>query len=66
MEETAKIRKLIDYWIKHNNEHIESYIRYAAKAEAEGNKELARILVKIYLESKRLTRLFESAKHLSN
>lgn len=66
MEEIAKIGNLIDYWMKHNDEHAESYMKWAAKAEAIGNKELSRILVRIYLESKRLSRLFESAKKASS
>ncbi len=66
MEEITKIGNLIDYWMKHNDEHAESYMKWAAKAEAIGNKELSRILVRIYLESKRLSRLFESAKKASS
>ncbi len=66
MEEITKIRNLIDYWMKHNDEHAESYMKWAAKAEAVGNKELSRILVRLYLESKRLNGLFELAKKASS
>lgn len=66
MEEITKIYDMIDYWMKHNDEHAESYMKWAAKAEAIGNKKLSRILVRIYLESKRLSRLFESAKKASS
>lgn len=52
--------------MKHNDEHAESYMRWAAKAEALGNKELSRILVRLYLESKRLNRLFKLAKSVSS
>lgn len=62
MEEIAKIRNLIDYWMKHNDEHADNYMKWATKAANAGNEELSRILVKLYLESKKMNRLFESAK----
>jgi hypothetical protein len=62
MEENAKIGNLIEYWMKHNEDHAESYMKWAAKAASAGNEELSRILVRIYLESKRLNKLFEAAK----
>jgi len=65
MREIRKIRHLLDYWMSHNEDHAESYMRWASWASDEGNEELSRILVKLYLESKRLNRLFESAKKAS-
>jgi len=65
MEEITKIRHLIEYWMKHNEDHAESYMEWAAKAENAGNEDLSRILVRLYLESKRMNRLFESAKKAS-
>jgi hypothetical protein len=62
MEENTRIGTLIEYWMKHNEDHAESYIAWAAKAANAGNQELSRILVRIYLESKRLNRLLEAAK----
>ncbi len=66
MEEITKIGNLIEYWMKHNEEHAESYMEWATKAAKAGNEDLSRILVRIYLESKRLNRLFESAKKASS
>ena len=62
MEDNARIGTLIDYWMKHNEEHAETYMKWAAKAASAGNEKLSRILVRLYLESKRLNRLFEAAK----
>ncbi|MEM3415449.1 MAG: hypothetical protein QW575_07750 [Thermoproteota archaeon] len=66
MKDADKIKNLIDYWMKHSNEHTENYMKWAVRAADAGNKDLARILTKLYLESKRLNRLFESAKKVSN
>lgn len=66
MEEITKIRNLIEYWMKHNEDHAESYMKWAAKAANAGNEDLSRILVKLYLESRRLNRLFDSAKKASS
>ncbi|HAX93128.1 MAG TPA: hypothetical protein DCY25_04120, partial [Bacteroidales bacterium] len=46
----------------HNNEHAEKYMELANKASVAGNEELSNIFVKLYLESRRLNRLFEAAK----
>jgi hypothetical protein len=65
MEEIAKIGNLIEHWIKHNEDNAESYMKWATNAKHAGNEELSRILVKLYLESKRLNKLFEAAKKAS-
>lgn len=65
MEEIAKVKDLIEHWMNHNEEHAESYMKWATKASDAGNEELSRSLVRIYLESKRLNRLFEVAKKAS-
>jgi hypothetical protein len=51
--------------MKHNEDHAKSYMEWAMKASDAGNIDLSRILVKLYLESKRLNRLFESARKAS-
>jgi len=66
MSDIRKIRTLLDYWTSHNQDHTESYMRWAAWASDEGNKELSRILVKLSLESRRLNRLFNAAKKASS
>lgn len=66
MKETARIRNLIEHWMKHNERHAESYMKWAAKASDNGNEDLSRILVRLCLESRRLNRLFESAKKASS
>ena len=64
--ELDKLRYLIDYWMKHNNEHAEIYMQWAKKASMRGNEELSRILIKLCFESKRLNRLFDLAKKASS
>jgi|WetSurSiteA1Bulk_404760.scaffolds.fasta_scaffold01789_8 hypothetical protein len=66
MSEIRKIRHLLNYWMSHNENHTESFMRWAAWASDEGNEELSRILVRLHLESKRLNRLFEAAKKVSS
>jgi len=66
MEEMEKIGKLLDYYMKHNNEHAEMYMDWANQASLNGNEELSRIFVRLCLESRRLNRLFEAAKKTSS
>jgi len=66
MEEIAKIGNVIKYWKEHNEELAEDYMKWAAKAANAGNEELSRILVRLYLESKRMNRLFQSAQKASS
>lgn len=65
MKEITRISYLIEHWMKHNEDHAKSYMEWAMKASDAGNIDLSRILVKLYLESKRLNRLFESARKAS-
>lgn len=64
MDELEKLKMLLNYWMKHNNEHAEAYRDWAKKASSLGNEELSRILVRLYMEQKRLNRRFEEAKRM--
>jgi len=66
MEEIKRIRNLIEYWMKHNEKRAESYMEWAAKVSDKGNEDLSRILVRLYLESRRMNRLFEEARKASS
>lgn len=66
MEEIQKIRKLIEYCMKHNEDYAESYMDWASKAANAGNENLSRILIKLSLESRRINRLFEQAQKTSS
>ena len=66
LEENEKIVNLIEYWIRHNEDHAKSYMEWASKAADAGNEDLSRILVKLYLESRRMNRLFEEARKTSS
>ena len=62
MVESEKVRELLDCYMQHNNQHAEKYMELANKAKLFGNEELSRIFVRLYLESRKLNRLFEAAK----
>ncbi|MEW6162508.1 MAG: hypothetical protein AB1606_04250 [Nitrospirota bacterium] len=61
MDEVEKLKRLLYYWLEHNNEHAEAYRDWARKASSPGNREISEILDLLYYETKRLNRLFEKA-----
>ena len=44
MDEKAKLKHLLGHWAEHNEDHAGNYLKWAKKAEAWGNAELAKIL----------------------
>jgi hypothetical protein len=61
MDELKKIKRLLNYWIEHNNEHAEIYRDWAKKAMILGNEEVSKIFELLYYETERLNRLVEKA-----
>ncbi len=61
MNEMEKLKKLLYHWQHHNDEHAEVYRAWADKASNLGNKELSKVLGKIYHETKKMNGLFEKA-----
>ena len=66
MDEIAKLRHLIEHWAEHNEEHANTYLQWAEKAEKSGNKELCGILTEIADGTKKMNGLFEKAKKFAN
>jgi len=61
MDELEKLKRLLCYWMEHNNEHAQNYGNWAEKASSLGNQELSKILIGLSDETKKLNRLFEEA-----
>lgn len=61
MNELDKLKHLLHHWKEHNDEHAETYRQWAEKASSLGNKELSKLLDKLYNETKNMNGLFEEA-----
>ncbi|NWF94207.1 MAG: hypothetical protein HXY46_15005 [Syntrophaceae bacterium] len=61
MDELEKLKKLVPHWMEHNDEHAETYKKWAEKASSLGKEELSGILMRLHQESRKLRRLFEEA-----
>ena len=44
LSEKEKLGKLLDYWIKHNEEHAKTYLEWSKKADDQGLKDVVRLL----------------------
>ena len=64
VDQLEKLKRMLSYWEEHNNEHVKIYMEWAAKISSLGNKELSRILVRLYKEQKRLNKRLEEAKRM--
>ena len=62
MTEPDKLKKLLEHWSEHNEEHAKTYLEWAEKASASGDKELSSILKEIAENTKKMDGLFEKAK----
>ncbi len=60
-EELKKLRVIMPYWIKHNNEHIEENKKWLVRAEQAGFKELAEDLRKVIQLSEETNRYITAA-----
>ena len=64
MTELDKLKKLLEHWSEHNEEHAKTYIDWAEKASASGNNELSSILKEIAENTKKMDGLFEKARNV--
>ncbi|MDP1759073.1 MAG: ABC transporter ATP-binding protein [Thermodesulfovibrionales bacterium] len=62
MTELDKLKKLLEHWSEHNEEHAKTYLEWAEKASASGDKELSAVLKEIAENTKKMDGLFEKAK----
>jgi len=60
-EDLKKLRVIMPYWIKHNNEHIEENKKWLARAEQAGLKEVAEDLRKVIQLSEETNRYIAAA-----
>jgi len=44
LSEKEKLGKLLEYWIKHNEEHAKTYLEWSKKADGEGLKDVVSLL----------------------
>jgi hypothetical protein len=61
MDEIEKLKKLLPHWMEHNNQHADSYRRWALKVSELGNERLAEVLERLYKKTKELNNILEEA-----
>ncbi len=66
MDDKAKLKHLLGHWAEHNEDHAGNYLKWAKKAEAWGNAELAGLLRDIAKENKETADRFKKAMDLIN
>ncbi|OGW53561.1 MAG: hypothetical protein A2Y81_10575 [Nitrospirae bacterium RBG_13_43_8] len=64
MDQLEKLKRMLNYWEEHNNEHIKIYMEWAAKISSLGKAELSKTLVRLYTEQRRINRCIEKAKRM--
>ncbi len=65
MDDMAKLKHLLKHWAEHNKEHAKTYLEWAEKAAASGDKELSAVVKEIAENTKRMDGLFEKAKRIA-
>ncbi len=58
---TEKMAKLLDHWIKHNDDHASDYRTWAARATAENLPEAAALLEEVADMTRQISEKFEAA-----
>lgn len=67
MNDLGKLRHLIEHWSEHNEEHVKTYLEWAARAEELGSPDMAEVLRRIAAETEKLSELFKKgAQTLKN
>jgi hypothetical protein len=61
LSEREKLEKLLDHWIKHNNDHISTYREWSEKAGAENLEDVAALLKEACEITGSLNELFKRA-----
>lgn len=61
MDDLERLKVMLEHWLEHNREHVQTYKEWAERADAMGRKDIARVLSDISLESERVENLFIEA-----
>ena len=61
LSEREKLGKLLEYWIKHNEEHARSYLEWSKKADGEGLKDVVSLLEEACEITMSINQLFRKA-----
>ncbi len=61
LTDKEKLGKLLEYWIKHNEEHANTYLEWSKKANTEELKDVAAILEEASNTALSLNTLFREA-----
>lgn len=61
LSEREKLGRLLEYWINHNEEHVNTYTEWSKKAAAEGLEDVAEILEEAANTALSLNALFREA-----
>lgn len=62
MNDMIKLKHLLEHWIEHNEEHVNTYRDWAGKALQAGKPELAEVLREIAAQTKSMEKLFLKAR----
>jgi rubrerythrin len=57
----VKLAKLLQYWIKHNEEHARTYLEWSNKADSEGLRDVAGLLQEASEKTMSINEFFEKA-----
>ena len=61
-----KLIKLLDHWLKHNDDHARTYLDWAKKAAQNDREEVGRILEDVGALTAQISAKFEQAGRLMN
>jgi len=61
LSEREKLEKLLEHWIKHNDDHIKTYREWSEKAGAENLQDIATLLEEACELTASLNKLFKKA-----
>ena len=61
LSQREKLEKLLDHWIKHNDDHIKTYREWSEKAAAENLQDVATLLKEACEITASLNKLFKRA-----
>ena len=62
LSEKEKLGKLFQYWIKHNEDHVKTYLEWSKKADIEDLKDVISILEEASELTMSINKLFKEAK----